>query len=181
MRMEVQGDPAALDEFVESHCEMPIRRKRESMRLMIHEVPCEEAAAAEFEIRAERRYCRAAADNSRRSGHVCPVCWPRFAILPSAATVIHLRIAPIAGRAGRSSSSCRTIGRGRRWPGLPCVPQCRAEYENPADRRFHAQPIACPRCGPKLELLDARVSNWLWARGSFQSGGKRYCRGECWR
>ncbi|MDZ4133983.1 MAG: carbamoyltransferase HypF [Paracoccaceae bacterium] len=27
---------------------------------------------------------------------------------------------------------------------------CRAEYENPADRRFHAQPVACPDCGPRL-------------------------------
>ena len=35
-------------------------------------------------------------------------------------------------------------------------PECRAEYENPADRRFHAQPIACPRCGPALQLLDNR-------------------------
>jgi len=32
--------------------------------------------------------------------------------------------------------------------------ECRAEYEDPADRRFHAQPIACPQCGPELELLD---------------------------
>ncbi|MFP5353186.1 MAG: carbamoyltransferase HypF, partial [Actinomycetota bacterium] len=29
---------------------------------------------------------------------------------------------------------------------------CRAEYEDPADRRFHAQPIACPLCGPSLRL-----------------------------
>jgi hydrogenase maturation protein HypF len=29
---------------------------------------------------------------------------------------------------------------------------CRAEYENPLDRRFHAQPNACPACGPQLEL-----------------------------
>jgi hydrogenase maturation protein HypF len=27
---------------------------------------------------------------------------------------------------------------------------CRAEYGNPADRRFHAQPVACPACGPRL-------------------------------
>lgn len=27
---------------------------------------------------------------------------------------------------------------------------CRDEYSNPADRRFHAQPIACPVCGPGL-------------------------------
>jgi hydrogenase maturation protein HypF len=31
---------------------------------------------------------------------------------------------------------------------------CRAEYENPLDRRFHAQPNACPDCGPHLELWD---------------------------
>ncbi len=30
--------------------------------------------------------------------------------------------------------------------------QCQKEYENPGDRRFHAQPIACPNCGPVLEL-----------------------------
>ena len=30
-------------------------------------------------------------------------------------------------------------------------PRCRAEYEDPADRRFHAQPNACPVCGPALD------------------------------
>ena len=29
--------------------------------------------------------------------------------------------------------------------------ECLAEYENPLDRRFHAQPNACPACGPNLE------------------------------
>jgi hydrogenase maturation protein HypF len=33
-------------------------------------------------------------------------------------------------------------------------PVCRKEYENPLDRRFHAQPNACPACGPSLRLLD---------------------------
>ncbi|HAM35079.1 MAG TPA: carbamoyltransferase HypF [Elusimicrobia bacterium] len=36
--------------------------------------------------------------------------------------------------------------------GFPLCAKCRAEYENPRDRRFHAQPIACPDCGPKLWL-----------------------------
>ena len=27
---------------------------------------------------------------------------------------------------------------------------CRAEYESPADRRFHAQTISCPECGPQI-------------------------------
>ena len=29
---------------------------------------------------------------------------------------------------------------------------CAAEYDNPGDRRFHAQPTACQRCGPGYEL-----------------------------
>jgi hydrogenase maturation protein HypF len=33
-------------------------------------------------------------------------------------------------------------------------PECRTEYENPRDRRFHAQPNACPACGPQLQLWD---------------------------
>ncbi len=36
---------------------------------------------------------------------------------------------------------------------------CKAEYSSPIDRRFHAQPIACPACGPKvwLERSDGRA------------------------
>jgi len=34
-------------------------------------------------------------------------------------------------------------------------PQCQQEYDEPLDRRFHAQPNACPECGPSLELVDA--------------------------
>jgi len=35
---------------------------------------------------------------------------------------------------------------------------CRKEYEDPADRRFHAQPNACPVCGPSLLLEDEEGS-----------------------
>jgi hydrogenase maturation protein HypF len=31
---------------------------------------------------------------------------------------------------------------------------CQSEYDNPANRRFHAQPNACPICGPHLELWN---------------------------
>jgi hydrogenase maturation protein HypF len=34
-------------------------------------------------------------------------------------------------------------------------PDCQAEYDDPLDRRFHAQPNACWRCGPQLQLSDA--------------------------
>jgi hydrogenase maturation protein HypF len=32
--------------------------------------------------------------------------------------------------------------------------RCRAEYEDQTDRRFHAQPNACPECGPALCLVS---------------------------
>jgi hydrogenase maturation protein HypF len=35
---------------------------------------------------------------------------------------------------------------------FPLCPECRAEYADPGDRRFHAQPVACPACGPRLWL-----------------------------
>ena len=34
-------------------------------------------------------------------------------------------------------------------------PQCQAEYDDPRNRRFHAQPNACPVCGPRLEFWSA--------------------------
>ncbi len=37
---------------------------------------------------------------------------------------------------------------------FPMCDRCRDEYENPMNRRFHAQPNACAECGPKLHLLD---------------------------
>lgn len=33
-------------------------------------------------------------------------------------------------------------------------PTCQKEYDDPLDRRFHAQPNACPSCGPLLEMRD---------------------------
>lgn len=34
--------------------------------------------------------------------------------------------------------------------GFALCPDCRREYEDPNDRRFHAEPIACAACGPQL-------------------------------
>jgi hydrogenase maturation protein HypF len=31
--------------------------------------------------------------------------------------------------------------------------RCATEYHDPADRRFHAQPVCCPACGPRLRLI----------------------------
>ncbi len=38
----------------------------------------------------------------------------------------------------------------------PLDAACEHEYRDPEDRRFHAQPTACPACGPHLELRVGR-------------------------
>ncbi|PKR91122.1 carbamoyltransferase HypF [Pleomorphomonas diazotrophica] len=43
---------------------------------------------------------------------------------------------------------------------FPMCPDCGAAYTDVRDRRFHAEPVACPTCGPKLshpvsEIVDA--------------------------
>jgi hydrogenase maturation protein HypF len=40
--------------------------------------------------------------------------------------------------------------------GFPMCGPCAAEYGDPANRRFHAQPIACRDCGPRLRAADAQ-------------------------
>ena len=36
--------------------------------------------------------------------------------------------------------------------GFDLCPTCEQEYNDPLDRRFHAQPVACPECGPEIWL-----------------------------
>ena len=31
---------------------------------------------------------------------------------------------------------------------------CQNEYDDPTNRRYHAQPVACPECGPHVELWN---------------------------
>jgi hydrogenase maturation protein HypF len=38
--------------------------------------------------------------------------------------------------------------------GFELCQECRREYKDPANRRFHAEPVACPRCGPRLEFVQ---------------------------
>ncbi len=38
---------------------------------------------------------------------------------------------------------------------FPMCPACQQEYDDPLNRRFHAQPNACPVCGPQAVLVNA--------------------------
>ena len=99
-----------------------------------------------------RAYRHGPSRSSRPAKNACASC----SIRRIAATAIPSPTAHIAGRATASSRTCLTIARGHRCGALPMCAACRAEYENPADRRFHAEPNACPACGPQLTLWDAR-------------------------
>jgi hydrogenase maturation protein HypF len=56
--------------------------------------------------------------------------------------------------------------------------ECAAEYCEPRDRRFHAQPIACPRCGPALELLRPKGERIVCGRETISIAAAALRRGE---
>src|SRR5438552_1132746 len=46
--------------------------------------------------------------------------------------------------------------------------ECQAEYRDPSNRRFHAQPNACPACGPTVAL--AKSGSFLPEALAYQFG-----------
>jgi hydrogenase maturation protein HypF len=142
------GAPAALDKF--------IGRLRDDAPPLarVDAVECaslsETQASSDFRIVASRagvartgvvpdaatcELCLAETLNSADRRHRypftnCTHCGPRFSIVQSIPY-------------DRANTS---MGR------FVLCPDCRQEYEDPGDRRFHAQPLACPACGPKIWL-----------------------------
>ena len=50
--------------------------------------------------------------------------------------------------------------------------ECTREYRDPANRRFHAEPIACPRCGPQLQFWSS-LGKTLWqADDALEAAGR---------
>ncbi len=103
--------------------------------------PSPGAATPTAEVAADLAICDACLAeirdpaNPRRHGYAltnCTNCGPRFSIIRS-----------IPYDRPRTTMAP-----------FPMCPPCREEYDDPADRRFHAQPTACRDCGPQLEFLD---------------------------
>ena len=96
-------------------------------------------SGAETRVTPDAATCAACAAEiagpGRRRGYAftnCTHCGPRYSILRS-----------LPYDRARTAMSVFAM-----------CPDCTAEYSDPADRRFHAQPIACPACGPRLSYEE---------------------------
>ena len=149
VRIEVEGEPAVLDDFAKALRENapPLARIEQ---LTVGELPA--AGYSGFTIRESvdepGKLVPVSPDVStcddctrdfrtpgnRRYGYPftnCTNCGPRYTIT-------------------------KTIPYDRPLTTMACFVMCErclAEYEDPVDRRFHAQPNACPECGPSLALM----------------------------
>ena len=105
-----------------------------------------------FEIREQRRAASRWRSSSPDVGHLRRLpgraVRPRRPPPPLPVPQLHRLRAAVHDRARRA----RTTGRSPRWPAFAMCAACQAEYDDPADRRFHAQPNACPECGPRLSI-----------------------------
>lgn len=159
--IEVQGRPAALDEFCRRlHAEAPPLARIDSVTHS--QLPPSPDTAVPTGFRIVDSHSGTAAPTAippdiavcddclaelfdpsdRRYRHpfiTCTNCGPRFTII----------------RSLPYDRPATTMA------GFEMCERCAAEYADPADRRFHAQPIACPDCGPTL---------WFAADGWRSSG-----------
>jgi hydrogenase maturation protein HypF len=152
VRIEIEGAPGALDQFVAALTREPpplarideidcICREARSEAGFRIEPSQEVAAGGRILLSPDAATCAQClrelfdpADRRHRYPFInCTDCGPRLTII---------RAAPYDRE--------RTTMAGFRM----CAP-CQAEYDDVRSRRFHAQPNACPDCGPRLALHDA--------------------------
>ncbi|MCG3210235.1 MAG: Carbamoyltransferase HypF [Anaerolineae bacterium] len=147
--IEVEGDQAALDSFLER------LSKEKPPRAIIHSLSADQRLPLgykQFEIR-----------HSEEHGAKTVLVLPDVATCPDCLAEV---LTPSDRRAGYPFTNCTNCGpRFSIIQALPydrpnttmhhfkMCPACQAEYTNPLDRRFHAQPNACPVCGPQLEFV----------------------------
>ncbi len=148
--IEIQGAPAALDDFLHALRQPPPLARIDALgirELTPHQmepafvIAASGAGAISADITPDTAVCGDCLaelfdPGNRRYRYPfanCTNCGPRYTI-----TTALPYDRPNTSMAG--FVLCRT---------------CAREYHDPGDRRFHAQPNACPVCGPRLSLRDA--------------------------
>lgn len=148
VQIEAWTDDETLHQFVDGiHKQLPALAKIDSIEVkniegsspandfaILHSQP----GSANTPVAAEAATCSACIDDIRNRSKRrfrypftnCTHCGPRLSII---------KAIPY-DRANTSMSVFRLC------------PNCQAEYDDPLDRRYHAQPTACHDCGPKTHL-----------------------------
>ena len=150
--IEIQGDSARLDEFLDAALrELPPLARIDQLHVTRLAVQVAEpvfiiaesnGGSITADITPDNAICRSClaemldpADRRYRYPFInCTDCGPRYTITASLPY-------------DRPNTS---------MAGFPLCLTCEREYRDPGNRRFHAQPNACPVCGPRLTLRDAQ-------------------------
>ena len=137
-RIAAEAPPLAVVESVDARGRSPAGRRR---RIHHPRPPAPTAPPAPW---------------SPRTPPPAPTASPSWPTRPTGATGTPSSPAPTAARASPSSPALPVRPGAHDHGRLPDVPRLRPGVRAiPADRRFHAQPVACPDCGPRLRLLPA--------------------------
>ncbi len=148
--LEVQGSASSIDKFfLRLYRELPPLARIDSLQLE-RRSPID--ADGPFHIELSQRGGTARAEITPDAA-TCPDC--RFELL-DAENWRHGYALINCTNCGPRFSIVRAVPYDRpntSMAGFEMCDRCRAEYENPDDRRFHAQPIACDACGPQVELI----------------------------
>ena len=88
-----------------------------------------------------------------------PIACEKFLICATGAIVTRSPTAPTAVPALRSIESLPYDRANTSMRNFKMCADCRREYEDPLNRRFHAQPNACPRC-----------AGLIWSCGEMKAG-----------
>ena len=81
-----------------------------------------------------------------------PTVRPSCATRPTGAIGTRSSTAPTAVPGSRSSRSLPYDRAATTMARFPMCADCAREYADPTDRRFHAQPVCCPNCGPPCAI-----------------------------
>ena len=151
--VEAEGSDRQLDDFAAAfQSEAPAQAAVRS--ITADEIGCAEASA-EFVIRPSPADGQASAEVAVDLA-VCPEC---LAEIRDAGNVRrHGYALPNCTQCGPRISIIRAIPYDRpntTMAGFAMCADCQREYDDPLDRRFHAQPTACCKCGPQMRIIDS--------------------------
>ncbi len=172
--VEIEGGPTRVQAFLDTlRCSLPPLARLESTVIEELQPRGDRGFVVDATIVARRRRARIPADTrvcgdcraemdavgNRRRRYIfttCTNCGPRFSLsfdLPY----------------DRERTSMVRF---------PLCPACESEYSDPSDRRFHAEPICCPACGPRLWLATCEGVQLARDARALRAARRRLVKGE---